>query len=593
MSTEGKPFAYDPSYHEWPYPKLADLARALSKGERVMPPSALPARIRIVSSVFLDFLVDILPVLFANRSIDADILAEPFGDIRTTILSGPTSSENGGYDCTVLLPTFRDISHWPDPLSSEQDVQTLVAAQVAEWRTLWDAIDGPIVQFTFDPPDYAPLGPLEATARWGRVRFVRELNRGLIAAAGGRVLPVDTESLVTRIGARQWYDNRTYQMFRQPFAMTALPILADSLAAAVQARLHRGRKVLVLDLDDTLWGGVIGDDGIAGILLGADIAGGEGFSDFQRYIKALSERGVILAVCSKNHEDIAMEPFKDHDGMLLSLDDFACFVANFDDKPGNIRRISEALSIGLEHFVFVDDSPVECELVRQTLPDVSVLQLPEDAEDFAFALDRANLFPISAITAEDRQRSESYRARKALTAVPEADLDGFLAGLDGEIRFEGLADRNRQRIAQLLAKTNQFKLTSVVPDETELADRPDDVLAVRFTDRLQNYGIISVMLLKADGADMRILNWVMSCRVFNRRLEYAVMAEILALAKQAGCRRIVARYEALPKNRMIPDTLRKLGFGEADQEFALALPADEACSGWPQHHCQVKRRIAR
>ena len=568
------------------FSSLQALSRSIGSGEVGKPRTAMPVRIRVVSSFFTEFLAEVLPALFLNRGMDASIYCDPFGSIENAIFSGSAALDED-FACTVLLSTSREIGSWPGLCDSHNVVRDLISKEVAAWQKLWETIDGPIVQLSYDTPNHRPLGLIDISSHVGRSGYVRRLNERLMEEAGDRVLFLDAESLAANVGTASWQDSRLFQMFRQPFAMDAIPALADAIAAGVQAKLHRGRKVLVLDLDNALWGGTIGDDGVSGILVGSDIVGGEAYSEFQSYIRALRERGVILAVCTKNQHELAMLPFQQHDGMALTMQDFASFIANFDDKATNIRKISRALNIGLEHFVFVDDSPVECELVRKTLVDVCVMELPESAEEFVGCLDSANLFPISAITTEDIQRTESYQLQKKFDDEPNTDLDGFLASLEAHAVFESLTEQNVLRVAQLLAKTNQFKLTSTIRHEAALRAAPDEVLSIRLVDRLQNYGVVSVILFSVVGEALEILNWVMSCRVFNRRLEQVALRELIRLAEIRSCSSIFAPYEELPTNHIMPGIVRSLGFAEASSGFEFDVTQSEENLTWPESHIHV------
>jgi FkbH-like protein len=356
--------------------------------------------------------------------------------------------------------------------------------------------------------------------------------------------------------------------------MSALPEVADTLAAAVVAKAGKARKVLVLDLDNTVWGGVVGDIGKDGLELGPETAEGEAFTAFQSYARALGQRGVILALCSKNNEALAMSAFREHPAMVLKEKDIAAFVINFEEKATNIRRIAETLNVGLESIVFADDNPIERAWVRKQLPEVAVVELPENPACYAAAVEAEKLFPTIALTTEDLARNQSYRAIAVTRAASEQalDMDQFLRDLDPVALLEPVSDGSIDRIVQLIGKTNQFKLNSSIFDAAEIRQRAAYTIALRLRDRLQDYGIVAVAVTSPDGDSLRILNWVMSCRVFSRRLEHAMVDVLTRLARRACGSSIVLDFQLSAKNGLVPGVLKQLGFSETSPgRYAVAL----------------------
>ena len=331
--------------------------------------------------------------------------------------------------------------------------------------------------------------------------------------------------------------------------------------------------MLVLDLDNTLWGGVVGDVGVEGLELGPETPDGEAFTAFQEYVAALKRRGVVLAVCSKNTEKMARLPFQEHSSMVLSESDIACFVANFNDKASNLLTIAQELNLGLESLVLADDSPVERAWVREQLPEVLVLDLPEEPADFPRVLDEAKAFPLSRLTTEDLERAGSYRARaETHVAMDRAvDMDAFLAGLEPQATIEPVGPGSLDRIVQLIAKTNQFKLNPTVFSSDEISKRSEHVIALRLRDRLQDYGIVSVAVMEPGDEALAIENWVMSCRVFSRRLEYVMRHLISERAREFGARRLHLVYQESDRNDLLANLLPELGFssgGESGDDAA-------------------------
>lgn len=527
------------------------------------------------------FLGELLPLFLTQRGLDVEIRESAYGAFQMDILDDTSSFWTFDPNVVVLAPTHRDLQHTPPALADGAMIDNAVTQELAAWQTIWRKIDVPIIQFTYDPPPTRALGDADGLYPGGLLHYVRKVNTALVDRAPAHVTFIDGERLAADLGS-DWYDERLYRLAKQPFAMDALPVITNAIAANVAGVLGLSRKVLILDLDNTLWGGVIGDDGIAGIALGPETAEGESFVAFQHYVKSLSDRGIVLCVCSKNDPEIAREPFTQHGAMHLTLDDIADFRANFDDKAANIRAISKTLNLGLDSFVFVDDSPVECAIVRENLPEVWTIELSGDPADFARRLDRVNAFPAGRITQEDRRRADSYRSLgKVQSGIEEAtDIDGFLRNLNPTAVIEAVRDDTVERISQLIGKTNQFKLNTSIFSAAELRARADDVLAIRLTDKLQDYGIVAVAVTEPDPKQeaLVICNWVMSCRVFSRRLEFLTRELLAERARNSAMSHLCLNYVDSGRNTLIAELLPKLGFtpdGPEDWYMARTTPPDD------------------
>jgi FkbH-like protein len=329
------------------------------------------------------------------------------------------------------------------------------------------------------------------------------------------------------------------------------------------------KKCLVLDLDNTLWGGVIGDDGPEGIILGEGTGTGEAHLALQRYAKQLRERGVILAICSKNDPAVAEAVFRDHPEMLLKRSDIAAFVANWEDKAANLRRIAEQLNIGLESLVFVDDNPAERARIRQSLPMVAVPELPADPAHYVRCLADAGYFESVAFTTEDSRRGEQYAANASREALRESSqgMDDFLRGLEMSVTFGPFRTVDLARVAQLIGKTNQFNLTTrrhSLEDVSRFASSDRSLtLQFRLVDRFGDNGLVSVMILHPDPRSPDLLEidtWVMSCRVFGRQLEQETMNIAVESARRMGARALRAEYIPTAKNGVVSQLYPALGF---------------------------------
>jgi FkbH-like protein len=416
------------------------------------------------------------------------------------------------------------------------------------------------------------LGNHEGRHHSGLARFISLVNLALQDAAPPFVTIHDIDHLSATGGRWEWGDERFFHHAKLPCSPEFLVDYAHSLSSLILAQLGAVRKCLVLDLDNTLWGGVIGDDGLEGIRLGQGDPEGESYVAFQRYAKGLGERGVILAVCSKNTESVAREVFEKHPQMVLRLDDIACFMANWDDKATNLGRIAQELNIGLNSLVFADDSPAERAIIRRLLPEVAVPELPPDPAGYILALERHRYFQPVTLNQEDLQRTSYYRADAARDAVRSSaeGLEGFLRMLDMAARIAPVEPTTLERSIQLIHRSNQFNLTTRRCSRADMQSIMNDpswlTRTVSLRDRFGDNGLISVLLAELEGEELRIDTWLMSCRVLKRGVEQALLSHLVAAAQAKGLKAIRGEYIPTAKNGLVRDHYAKLGFRPVDAE---------------------------
>ena len=462
----------------------------------------------------------------------------------------------------------------------EAEVDRLLDETKARIRSLWrlakENFRCPIIHQTTLPVHLPLLGQNEHRLPGSRVNFVAKLNAAVRMMAdeeGVDLLALDAEAARDGIGA--WHSPALWHRSKQEIAVAAGPMYGDLVARLIAAKKGLSYKCLVLDLDNTLWGGVVGDDGVEGIVIGQGTALGEAFVQFQDYCRELSRRGVILAVCSKNDEANALEPFDSHPDMVLKRSDISCFVANWSDKAGNIRSIAQRLNIGLDSLVFVDDNPFERNLIRKELPMVAVPEVDDDPANYAGAIAAAGYFEGLYVTDEDRERTGQYRGNAQRDALKESvtDLDSYLRELDMRLVWGRFDKLNMQRIVQLIARSNQFNLTTRRYTEQDIlaviADPNAFGLHLRLIDRFGDNGIIAIIIGRLrDDADLEIDTWLMSCRVLGRQVEPTTLNLIAERAKAMGARRLLGQYIPTKKNGMVKEHYAKLGFTTllADQE---------------------------
>ena len=361
----------------------------------------------------------------------------------------------------------------------------------------------------------------------------------------------------------------------------ALPVVAKRITDIILAYYGRFKKCLVLDLDNTLWGGIIGDDGMEGIQIG-DLGIGKAFTKFQQWIKELKERGIILTVCSKNTEHLAKEPFEKHPDMVLRLEDIAVFVANWQNKADNIRYIQSILNIGFDSMVFLDDSPFEREMVKKEIPEITVPALPEDPAEYLSFLSEQNLFETTSFTEEDSKRNDQYREEAERTVLQHAytNEDDFLKSLEMTALIQPINTFTLPRAAQLTQRSNQFNLRTIRYTEEQirliLEDRNKFTLTVSLQDKFGDYGLISLLIAeKKNEGDLFIDTWIMSCRVLKRKVEQLVLNEIVTLAKAQNFKRITGEYIPTQKNGLVKDHFELLGFTSEKSQWTLSTEGYE------------------
>jgi FkbH-like protein len=458
-------------------------------------------------------------------------------------------------------------------------------------------VRGGILFQTIVPPMEPFFGSLDLMQAQSGYAMVDSLNRRIAEwARAGDVTVVDVARAAAWVGLENWDDPARWHMAKMPFALDLAPFYGDLVARVLAAIAGKARKCLVLDLDNTLWGGVIGDDGVEGIVLGQGSAGGEAFLEIQRLARRLRQRGVILAVCSKNEQEAALLPFREHPEMELREDDIAVFHANWTDKASNLRLIAESLEIGLDALVFLDDNPAERAQVRRELPMVAVPELPEDPALYPRTLMAAGWFEAVSFVEEDARRADDYQAQvKRRELASSSDVAGYLASLEMTCSLKPFDAVGRARISQLVNKSNQFNLTTQRYTEAQIAAFEADpsyfTLQVRLADRFGDSGMISVIIFRKDGADWVNDTWLMSCRVLGRRVEEAVLAEVAQAARAEGAKRLVGRYLPSPKNKMVARHYNKLGFALAEEtaEGATTWVLDLAAYQPPELPMQLER----
>ncbi|MEO0470532.1 MAG: HAD-IIIC family phosphatase [Bacteroidota bacterium] len=397
---------------------------------------------------------------------------------------------------------------------------------------------------------------------------LRRINVGLmdLAEKHSAVHILDVASIASQLGAEQFADPSLLINADVPYSRDTEAKIAWDCVQILNVMKGCLRKCLILDLDNTLWGGVIGDDGLEGIQLG-NLGIGKAFTDVQKWVKQLQERGIILAICSKNTESIAKEAFEKHPDMVLGLEDIAVFVANWSNKADNLRHIQQVLNIGFDSMVFLDDNPAERELIRLSLPDILVPELPTDPARYLPFLSSLNLFETLSYSANDQARTRQYQEEAKRRSQQQAftNMDDFLSSLEMKAHITPFQDQQIPRIAQLTQRSNQFNLRTIRYSESDIKaiQQSDEYLtyAVSLQDKFGDYGLISVLILKKESATRLFIDtWLMSCRVLKRGVEKHVLNHLASDAHTLGFQEMVGEYLPTAKNQIVAEHYAELAF---------------------------------
>jgi len=557
----------------------------LAKARKRIGSTSAPITLGILSNATTDFLPAAISATALRYGLDVDVVVGDYGQIFEDATSPISPINRQRCDVILLAVDYRGLRL--APVQGDDGAAAVKAAieLLGATRTaLKEHHAAPVIFQSVPPPAASLFGNMDRVIARSTNAAVHEFNTalsGLVRQSKGDLI-VDVESLANSIGLSRWHSPVQWNHAKLPFDLAALPAYADYVVRLIAAQRGRSRKCLVLDLDNTIWGGAIGDLGIEGIELGEGSPLGEAFLEVQRTALRLRDRGVILAVCSKNDYQNAIRPFREHPDMLLKEHHIAAFQANWIDKPTNIEEIAKLLNIGVDSLVLLDDNPAERILVRESLPSVGVPELPEDPSLYPTILLNAGYFESVALTAEDSQRAEQYRANALRTTLEKSARDPFefLSALEMTITLAPFDHINRARITQLVNKTNQFNLTTRRYSENEIAAMEADpsywTLQARLVDKFGDNGMICCVIAKDAPDDvLEIDTWLMSCRVLARRVEECCMAKLFEHARLRGKSTVVGRYRATAKNAMVKEFYARFGFHvleEHPQETVWSLP---------------------
>ena len=560
------------------------------KRELLQNDKFIEKKIAVLSGSTIGEIKNILELFLLNYGIKPEFKVGGYNRYFEELMFDDGSLKDFAPDFIYIHTSNKNIENLPVPQDSEEAVKDKLTKEFEKFKTVCEkalSFGAVVIVNNFEMPFYRMYGSKDAVAAQGVVNFTNKLNV-MIAdyiASKENIYLNDINYLSGLIGLDNWFSLENWYLYKYALAVDKIPDLAFGIAKIIKSALGKNKKSVVLDLDNTLWGGVIGDDGVEGIAIGNEQPAGMSYTEFQSYLKRLTGLGIMLNVCSKNEEKIAKQGFTDRKEAPLSVDDFICFKANWEPKHLNIAAIAKEINIGEDSLVFIDDNPAEREIVRKSLPTVTVPEV-SCPEDYIKAIDRAGYFEITSFTKDDAKRNEMYKqnAQRAAAESAFTDYNDYLLSLEMTGEIGPFSTAHCERITQLINKTNQFNFTTrrYAQSEVEeiIADRTNYISAyAKLIDKFGDNGITTCLIASVEGTNANIDLWVMSCRVFKRHLEYAVFDYLIAKCKEMGVKTITASYLPTAKNVIIKDFYEGIGFdvtldSESEKRYILNIPEE-------------------
>ncbi len=537
-----------------------------------------PVRIALLGGSTTQELVDLLELWLLDSGFKPIFYQSEFGRFYDDAVHDSDALVEFRPDIVYIHTSVFNIQRFAPVHATEAEFEQSVRTELSRFQEIWSSLQEKIgcitIQNNFELPPQAIMGNLDGIVAGGRTRFVNQLNQHFanVAAVTSRLLIQDVCSISARIGLNRWFDARRWFSYKLPTSAEACNALAVSLAAMIRAIYGRARKALVLDLDNTLWGGVIGDDGVERIQIGRETPVAEAYTAFQEYCLSLRDRGVLLAVCSKNDDAIARQGFE-HPDSVLKLEHLSCFKASWNPKPENLLAIAAELNLCVDSLVFIDDNPAERAIVAAQFPGVGVPDIGSDVAAYASIIEASRYFEQVSFTDEDRDRAALYRGniQRAESKSSFFDYGDYLDSLEMTAEIELFQPLYLDRIVQLTNKTNQFNLTTrrytIAEMESVLKDRNAIGLFGKLSDRFGDNGIVSIILGRMVGEFFDIDLWLTSCRVLKRDMESAMLDELAERAHAAGARTLRGFYRPTRKNAIVADHYLKMGFEQVSVQL--------------------------
>lgn len=539
-------------------------------------PNPLHKKVAVLGGSTTNEVADQLGLFLLQYGIEAEFYQSEYAQYWQDAVFGNAELDAFAPDVIYIHTSWRNISQFPAAAASAGEIDAMLEGEYARFEAMWKALEQkfhcPIIQNNFDRPNYRLMGNRDIWDPHGRSSFISRLNQKFYAyaAAQEHFYINDIDYLSADYGLTAWGDAFYWHMYKYALCLDAIPSLANSVANIIKSLYGRNKKALVLDLDNTLWGGVVGDDGVDGIAVGPEVPEGQVYAEFQSYCKALQSIGVILAVDSKNEEANALAGLNHPDGVLRPAD-FVAIKANWEPKDQNLRAIAAELDLGADSFVFADDNPAERAIVAAQVPGVAVPAL-DGAENYIKLLDHGGYFEVTALSGEDLKKTQLYhaKAQAAQAQAAFADYGEYLDSLQMTAVIRPFEPVYIQRIAQLTNKSNQFNLTTLRCSEEEIRAMAGSAdwlcLYGKLADKFGDNGVVTVVAGRQEGETLCLRLWLMSCRVLKRGMEDAMMDTLVADAAARGVKVIEGYYYPTAKNAMVRDFYAGMGFAKTAED---------------------------
>lgn len=528
-------------------------------------------KIAVLGGSTTDDVVSAMELFLLNFGIEPEFYQSEYNKFYEDAVFGSPELDSFSPDIIYIHTTSRNLTMLPEsPSETPEQIQERLDGQFEYFKQMWISLTQkfscPIIQNNFELPLFRHSGNYDGWGYSGTGAFINRLNVMFsdYARNNNGFYINDINYLSSVVGLTKWHDTDAWFLYKYAVRAEVIPDLAYSVACIIKSVYGKNQKVIDLDLDNTLWGGVIGDDGQEGIEIGPETAVGQSFSEFQTFLKGYKNYGVLLAVCSKNDEENALLGLQ-HPSSVLKPDDFVSFKANWDSKDRNIEQSANEIGLLADSFVFVDDNPAECAIVEAQLPNVPVVNLTS-VSDAMYQLSRSGFFEITSVSKDDLHRSEMYAANARRTAQQKSftNYTDYLLSLDMNAGITDFLPVYLQRITQLTNKSNQFNVTTKRYTESEMnevAKSPDHIrLCGQLSDKFGDNGVVSVVIGRCENTTLHIELWLMSCRVLKRDMELAMLDELVKKCRERGIDKIIGYYYRTPKNNMVSELFGTFGF---------------------------------
>ena len=557
--------------------------RALKKS-LLQQPGLIDKKIALLSGTTIGEIKSILEIFLLMNGIRPAFFVGDYNKYYEDIVFDDGSLSDFHPDVIYIHAGLRCITGFPEIGDPEEKCIEAEDRIFSGFETVWNAAakySCPVIQDNIEYPAVRVMGNYDAVHPSGRVRIINRLNERFAKYAFEHTgfYINDVNYLSSRFGLDRFADPTYYNAYKYSVSPDYVPYLCHSVSNIIKSLFGKNKKVLVSDLDNTLWNGVIGDDGVEGIKIGKELPEGIAFSDMQQYLRDLSKIGVVLGVCSKNEEEAAKSGFT-HPSSVLKTEDFVSFKANWQPKADNLTAMAEEMNLGIDSFVFTDDNPAERDIIRSMEKGVAVPEL-DSPEYYARTVADAGYFEVTSLSEDDKRRSDMYRqnAMRSQAAAEVTDYAEYLRSLEMKGYIEPFTIGAVERITQLANKTNQFNLTTrrfTMEEMTDIISSPSYVtLYGRLEDKFGDNGIVSEIIAEKKGDSLDMILWIMSCRVFKRDLEYAMFDTLVEKASEEGIKRIVGHYYPTEKNVIVKDLYSSPGFTAAensDTDWEYTVP---------------------